>query len=551
MRASAGVLLCAAICLACLVRAGSADEVRTYDVTVPEEWKDQLAVGEVSLIGAPFYGGAHPFFGFAPVVRVSYSLKNVSSDPLYVLVDYRSESKGFGRNAQTQVCYALAPGEERQIDALAPVAWQRVPATFFVRMQPYQRLPSRDDGVPQHRVVTIDPLPAFQFPTADVSATVENDHFTVDSVRLAHSEEQGNVLVVEASNETDRDLPIGIYVAVNDPGTSGRGRADSGHFFEAVRRVPAHSRATIAVPYTIPGAGPDPLLAFTVFEPPPIYLPAEDLRRDHEKFRSHYKSNYDLTLISYGLLNLRRAADRGECVLPEFVPVEERVRLTAQTTSEHFVFHYRPASYAEEHLQSAIREREQAYQKLNTALEMDLPAPVRIDLYPDMGAKGLGSGTTWTPANTVSNLHIAEVYNQRYQCDPNHELAHIFSYHFPGHADLGGEQHAPGRGLMEGFAEYFESHADPAQARQAARSMLRSGKLAPLAQLLVSSTPTRQHEALIHFLLKKDVEKFKQFYVRVLAKPTPEDVRAASKEIYGKPLEELEAEWHRFLRGDH
>ena len=551
MRASARVLLWTAICMACLVTPGLADEVRTYEAAVPEEWKDQLAVGKVSLIGAPFYGGAHPFFGFAPVVRLSYSLRNLTSDPLYVLVDYRSESKGFGRNAQTQVCYALAPGEERQIDALAPVAWERVPASLFIRMQPYERPPTGDNGVPQHRVVTIDPLPAFQFPTTDVSATVENDQFTVYSVRLAHSEEEGNVLVVEASNETDRELHIGIYVAVNDPGTRGRGRADSGHFLESVSAVSADSQATITVPYTVPGAGPDPLLAFTVFEPPPTYLPAEELRRDREKFRSHFKSNYDLTLISYGLLNLRRAADRGECVLPEFVPVEQRAKLTVQTKSEHFVFHYRPRSDAEQHLRTAIREREQAYQKLSTTLKMDLPAPVRIDLYPDMEAKGLGSGTTWTPANTVSNLHIAEVYSQTYQCDPNHELAHLFSYHFPGHADLGGEVDKPAGGLIEGFADYFESHADPAQARQAARSMLRSSNLLPLTQLLVSSSPTRQHQALIDFLLKKDVEKFKQFYVRVTAKPTPEDVEAASKEVYGETLEELEAEWHRFLRGDN
>jgi RNA polymerase sigma-70 factor (ECF subfamily) len=74
------------------------------------------------------------------------------------------------------------------------------------------------------------------------------------------------------------------------------------------------------------------------------------------------------------------------------------------------------------------------------------------------------------------------------------------------------------------------------------------GTLPSLADLLVSSKPTSQHEALIDFLLTNDLEGFKKFYARVTQKPTPEQAEAAAKEIYGKPLQELEAEWHRWLK---
>ena len=107
--------------------------------------------------------------------------------------------------------------------------------------------------------------------------------------------------------------------------------------------------------------------------------------------------------------------------------------LTVARKSAHLDFHYRPGSYADRHIERIIDRREKAYERLSTILKMELPKRIRIDLYPDMRAKGLGSGTKWTPANTVNNAHIAEVHSETNKTDPHHELAHIFSYYFPAH----------------------------------------------------------------------------------------------------------------------
>ena len=102
---------------------------------------------------------------------------------------------------------------------------------------------------------------------------------------------------------------------------------------------------------------------------------------------------------------------------------------------------------------------------------------VTVDLYPDGQAKGLGSGTYYTPANTVTDTHIAEVYNSSYQCDIYHELAHIFSYRF-------GDTGPAAPGLIENFAEYFEhQNMNLDDKRQAVRRQLGEGKLRPLNDL--------------------------------------------------------------------
>jgi hypothetical protein len=117
---------------------------------------------------------------------------------------------------------------------------------------------------------------------------------------------------------------------------------------------------------------------------------------------------------------------------------------------------------------------------------MDLPAIVTIDLYPDMKAKGLGSGTTWTPANTVTNTHIAEVYNESTRVDSNHELAHIFTYHFG----------SGGGVLREPFAVSCEAYYDIPKMMEAARQRLSQGKLGSLESILLSSNGTWSDDTL-------------------------------------------------------
>ncbi len=514
-------------------------QVRSYDVSIPDEWKGMLSVGKLSFIGSPFYGIPWDL-GLFPVVHVNLPLKNLTSDTLYVKVNYRTEStqKGYG-NSGMGVYYTLGPGQERVIDTIAPIASVKRPIRFLLRMmEPHHGPPLRKPAARQV-VVAIDPLPVSepQLAAGNVQLTEgTSEHFAVKDVRLAHSEEEGNVFLAQVLNKTRKDLPLGIYVAVNDPRNTEERVSpiamERGSFSKKVATVPAKSKAAIRVPYDIMDVGAKPLLVFTLFEP----------REEYATYYEHDHRRWDVRLVCWGSVDLRQAAERGDSVIPVFVPVEERAKLTAETKSEHCVFYYRPRSYAEQHLAKIVEQRERAYKFLSTTLNMELPKRVRIDLYPDMEAKGLGSGTKWTPTNTVSNFHIAEVYNQTMQTDPYHELAHIFSYQFPGASVRGA--HA----LVEGFAAWSERGGEHEHSIKSARDALAGGTLPAMTEILLAEYTSMPIFSLVDFLVKKDVERFKKFYVHVTSKPTAEDVKNAAKEVYGKSLGKLEEEWHEYLK---
>ena len=176
---------------------------------------------------------------------------------------------------------------------------------------------------------------------------------------------------------------------------------------------------------------------------------------------------------------------------------------------------------------------------------MELPEIVTIDLYPDMEAKALGSGTTWTPANTRNNKHICEVYNEGYQCDHYHELAHIFSFHFPGF-------NSSKDGIVETFAAYFETNNMPVgPTKQLLKEQLKEGKLLSMIEVLQSESSNEELAILIDFLLKKDVEKFKEFYVLVTKSQEKVSIEKAIRQIYEIESKELEQQWHEYINQDN
>ncbi|MEJ2704440.1 MAG: hypothetical protein P8Z79_18545 [Sedimentisphaerales bacterium] len=505
----------------------------TYDLTIPDAWKRSLSVGALTVDCNAFYGVPWSF-GLYPSVRLQLPVENLTSDTLHFKVNYRTESKekGYG-NSGMGVEYTLAPGEKRLIDTIAPIASVTRDIRFLLRMsEPFTNpiSPVSTSTV----VVTIDPFKVSAAGIEDMRLTnVENQFFEVKGVQLAYSEEEGNRVIIEMQNKTSADARLEAFVAVNDPenieskGVLARPR---GFFSDTIETIPACNTTSITIPYHVPPIGPSPVLVYTLFKP---NHDIESGTRDHRR--------WDMTLVAYGSLDLVQAAAWGRCVIPVYPPVEERARLTAQRQSEHLLFRYRPGSYAEKNVEKIIGEREGAYARLSKVLKMELPEIVTIDLYPDMEAKGLGSGTTWTPANTRTNKHICEVYDEQYQCDPFHELAHIFSYHFPGYGSNQG-------GIVEAFAAYFEpNNMRIGPTRQILRRQLSQGELSSLDKILLSSSSSQELVILIDFLLNKDVEKFKAFYVRVTRTRSKAGMEKACRQIYGTDLKGLERQWHEYL----
>jgi hypothetical protein len=492
-------------------------------------------VGKLSVVGSPFYGVIQPRLSMGPVVRIRWSLKNLTSDNLDTKVNYWSKmttdkwKTGFG------VPYKLGPREEQTIDNIYPVVSAQKPVQFGIRMVRLQpaggtELLARHNGV-MTGVLPVSP------PAADnlVVKQEQRPRFVLKSRKLTYSEGRGNIFAVEVTNRTDEERTLVVYAAAGDPNRFDIGLTDSmgynaGPLAKSIVRVSGHSVARIELPYVIPGMGRKPLLAFTFFEPSEQWLAPEG---DMIKHR--------IEPFCWGWYDLCEAAERGQAKLPVLVPVEQRTKLTAERQSEHFLFRYRPGSYAEQNIETIIAEREQAYDHLSSVLQMELPDITTIDLYPDMEAKALGSGTTYTACNTRSSKHIAEVHSQAYQCDAYHELAHIFSYHFPNYRCNRG-------GLVETLAAYFEPHnmAIP-QTKEAVRRTLRKGKLNPLGEVLHSGSSSEELVMAIDFLLKKDVDKFKKLYVRATCAKDVQDLEKAAQEIYGTDLKGLDKAWRDYI----
>ena len=509
----------------------------TREVTIPEQWKSKISVGELTVDCNAFHGICWEF-GLYPVVRLNLPVENLTSKILHFKINYTTKSKIKGySNSGMGVTYTLAPSEKHLIDTIVPIASITRPIRFLLRMsEPFENLDNEVSA--DNVIITIDPFKISPSPSNDTGLKkVQNEYFEIKEAQLSHSPEQGNLVTLQVRNLTDKEQKLGLYAGVNDPEnieTKGGLARQRGFISKTIHAIPAKNTKSITIPYNIPPVGPKPVLVYTLFKP--------NIEINFSKERD--SRDWDITLAGYGSFNLNKAAELGKCVIPIHEPVEERAKLTAEKKSEHFIFRYRPGTYAEKNIDKAVREREQAYDELSKVLQMELPVTVTIDLYPDMEAKALGSGTTWTPANTRSNKHICEVYNEQNQTDPYHELAHIFSYHFPNYSSNQG-------GIVEAFAAYFESNNMPVgPTKKILKRQLSEGKLPSLPEVLQSQSSDQELVILIDFLLKKDVEKFKRFYV-IITKSQKPDVEKAVRQIYGIDLKDMEEQWHEFINRDN
>ncbi len=522
---------------------GQAQSAERFKVSLPKGWDRYLSVEDFSVIGKRFYGVRNDWALF-PQVRFRWSLKNLSDEPLYVRVNYGSRLAEDTGGTGLDVGYVLLPREHREIDDFAPVISAVAPMTFNIRWQE-SRLPNRVFQPPARSYAVTLPLPASKPHAGERCLPYQrSERIRIEKVQLLHTEELGNALELAVRNLTDGPVPLGVLLSVGDFDFIDRGSLNgsapnTGTFAETRTIVPSQERAVILLPYSIPPCGAiSPFLAYRVSEPSSSIDPSIQKRLDLTESDIRL-CNRDTRLVHWGSFDLHSAAEAGLVVLPRYVPVEGRARLIAEKRSKHFLFRFRPNSYAAQNIDRIIEQRERAYKKLSVTLDMDLTETVTVDLYPNMSAKGLGSGTKWTPANTVTKTHIAEVCNEASKTDPSHELAHIFSYHFGG---TGG-----GYGLCESFAVYFEAQVEIESERKRVRAMAREGSLKPLEDVIFMSGANAEQFVLIDYLLKRDLATFKEFYSCTTRASGAEELDRACRRIYRMDLKGLELQWREHL----
>jgi hypothetical protein len=531
-------------------RAPDANGVRSYDLKIPSAWNGKLAISRFSILGSPFFGAPWDL-AVSPSLRMSYGLTNLSGNTLHVLVNYRTEGKG--NNSGNGGWYVLGPGEHRWIETICPVvAVQPIPRFIFM-LTPLDHAPTRldMDQLPASRLLVLDSLtlPTLEVPSGVPAVrTITGRPLRATTVALFGSA-RTNTITATVTNASDRPRQAALWVGVSHVEIAAKEPpkiAGGGFFRREYSTVPAHGVAALSVDYELPYAGPHPILAYQIVEARQDKADPTALRR---RDLLAYVAQTDADLLAWGAIDLTLAAKSGLCVLTPPAPVRERANLTAKTQSAHFLFCYRPGSTAERDIDDIVAAREAVYARLSTLFELQLPCPVQIDLYPDIEAKGLGSGTRMNVANTINDSHIAEVYNATTQVTPGHELAHIFSYHFPSHPSRGGDLGKPGDAFVEGFAGCFELEDSAGTAKKRLRQRPER-TYAGMVELITSKSPAVNDEqvALVDFFIRKNPRSFKKFYVQAIAQPDPKGIDLASRDAYQISAEDLDKEWHQSLK---
>ena len=101
---------------------------RSYEVSIPKGWERHLSVGKFTVIGEPFYGIRSKSFGLCPVLRVRWSLENLSAEPLYLKVNYRGKRPTGPGGTGYGMGYVLPAHQRRTIEDVVPVFSAKVAA---------------------------------------------------------------------------------------------------------------------------------------------------------------------------------------------------------------------------------------------------------------------------------------------------------------------------------------------------------------------------------------------------------------------------------------
>jgi len=215
--------------------------------------------------------------------------------------------------------------------------------------------------------------------------------------------------------------------------------------------------------------------------------------------------------------------------------------LPVSVETDHFVIYYDPGSEWAKNINLIAEDHEWRYAQLEKFLEVDSDEKIRSYVYPDIDIrkKIVGAGET-TIANPV-HKEIHMIYDIFPHPILKHELTHVMA------ADFGSKylKISPKIGLLEGLAVAADWSGEGYDSHQWAKSIIDNG-MAPDIEDLVGFGFWYAPPGLSYTLMGSfsrylidtyGIEKFKTAY------------GTGSFSVYGKSLEELEAEWKQFLKG--
>ena len=227
--------------------------------------------------------------------------------------------------------------------------------------------------------------------------------------------------------------------------------------------------------------------------------------------------------------------------------------------AEHFDIYYFEGSTAAKRIGAITGEREQGYSAVCTFLGQDQRVRIRLVLFEDEKTKVLETGHQgmgWAFGNT-----IVEVYNNRQQLDPYHEMTHILMRSYGDPPALFNEGAAVYMSERMGAKALRYLGGGDSSVHERATQLKREGTWIPLRELLTyneigskeSRPPIAYAEAgsFVRFLIDTyGKDKFLAAYGKTKnARSQADDDRNADtlKRMYGQPVSTLVKQWESTL----
>ncbi|MBU0708480.1 hypothetical protein KJ596_01865 [Patescibacteria group bacterium] len=216
--------------------------------------------------------------------------------------------------------------------------------------------------------------------------------------------------------------------------------------------------------------------------------------------------------------------------------------LWEKVESEHSIYYFFPSSYAHKICDRLVKEREAAYEKLNSIFKVVLSEKIKWYFFPsrEEGVRLLG---TLSPEQAIAPaLVIFTVYNEHHDSTPEHELVHILSFYWNS-----GLTHSY-KFLSEGLAGYLDSSVKGKH--ELARKLKVDGKLISFKKI-ITSTDFKSNDPDITYIQSASFVRFvieeygwSKFSKLWLVKG---NLGSEMGKIYGLDLEDIEREWLNFL----
>lgn len=225
--------------------------------------------------------------------------------------------------------------------------------------------------------------------------------------------------------------------------------------------------------------------------------------------------------------------------------------------SLHYSFYFQKDFLAEKNIKEIIKLKEEHYSKILSFLETNNNKKIDYYIYSSIKEKTLLMGDN-SPGNVIweelennnpKKFEIHVVYNEKCKFIGEHEDTHLLSLPWGLSIYL----------FCEGLAQYMENNFMNENLHMVAKKLIEEKKLYSMDFLCDNNNWENVEPVIIypqvgsfvkHLIESDGKNKFKELYQNTSRKKSVAENLSEIEKIYGKNINQLEKDWHIFLKKD-